>query len=249
MPMSNGECGIYRWLLNCDRIQTPVYGVLTELADIATESPVSLDQIVTGLANSIQTQQARGPYLLAGYSFGGVLAFEVARELSQRGGDVAYCGIVDSFLPFASRYRFEFRQLGPMVGNLWNWVPDFLNSGKCALEIRRWFSRRARPEGRLRNYLGLNQATQDLIARHLRAMDEHTLNPWPGRIWFYRARVRPLAHSHNIESLWHSATGAEILCREIPGNHVSILYPPQVDRLSQAMANDIGAVLNPLRPR
>ena len=244
MPMSNGECGIYRWLLNCERIRAPVYGVLTDPADMASESPVSLARIVTGLANSIQTQQTRGPYLLAGYSFGGVLAFEVARELSQRGGDVAYCGIVDSFLPFASRYQFQFRQLGPMFRNVWNWVPDFLNSGKVAREIRRWLSNRASPEGRLGNNLRSKQTTRDRVARQLRAMDEHTLNTWAGKVWFYHARVRPLTHSHNIESLWRSATGAEINSREIPGNHVSIVYPPRVDRLAEAMDTDIRTVLD-----
>jgi amino acid adenylation domain-containing protein len=39
--------------------------------------------------------QPEGPYLLAGYSFGGVLAFEIARQLREAGEEVPFLGVFD----------------------------------------------------------------------------------------------------------------------------------------------------------
>ena len=38
----------------------------------------------------------RGPYRLLGYSFGGLIAFEVARQIADAGGDVSFLGIIDN---------------------------------------------------------------------------------------------------------------------------------------------------------
>jgi thioesterase domain-containing protein/acyl carrier protein len=42
--------------------------------------------------------QPHGPYHLAGYSVGGLVAFEVAQRLSQQGEAVAFLGLIDSFV-------------------------------------------------------------------------------------------------------------------------------------------------------
>ena len=41
--------------------------------------------------------QPRGPYYLAGFCFGGVLAFEAANQLKKQGEHVAFLGLIDSF--------------------------------------------------------------------------------------------------------------------------------------------------------
>lgn len=43
----------------------------------------------------LRRHQPEGPYLLAGYSFGGVLAFEVARQLREAGEEVPFLGVFD----------------------------------------------------------------------------------------------------------------------------------------------------------
>lgn len=46
---------------------------------------------------SIRAVQPTGPYFLAGYSFGGLLAFEVARRLVGRGEQVRFLGLIDAY--------------------------------------------------------------------------------------------------------------------------------------------------------
>jgi thioesterase domain-containing protein len=47
----------------------------------------------------IQTLQPNGPYYLGGYSFGGVVAFEMARQLQEQGEQVGILVVLDSCRP------------------------------------------------------------------------------------------------------------------------------------------------------
>lgn len=53
-------------------------------------------------ADLVQTLQPEGPCLLLGYSLGGNVAFEVARELERRGREVSHVVIIDSYRISAS---------------------------------------------------------------------------------------------------------------------------------------------------
>jgi thioesterase domain-containing protein len=44
----------------------------------------------------VKARQPAGPYCLCGHSFGGVVAFEMARRLSESGDEVALVGLFDT---------------------------------------------------------------------------------------------------------------------------------------------------------
>jgi thioesterase domain-containing protein len=46
----------------------------------------------------IKHRQPVGPYHLCGYSFGGLVAFEIARQLSESGNEVAFVGLFDTLM-------------------------------------------------------------------------------------------------------------------------------------------------------
>ncbi|XVQ07077.1 amino acid adenylation domain-containing protein [Spirillospora sp. CA-255316] len=56
----------------------------------------SLEELARVHAAQIRTLQPEGPYLLAGWSFGGVLAFEVAGLLTADGAEVEFLGLLDA---------------------------------------------------------------------------------------------------------------------------------------------------------
>jgi non-ribosomal peptide synthase protein (TIGR01720 family) len=58
---------------------------------------VSVEELAEGCLAELQLAQPRGPYCLAGFCFGGVLAFEVAHKLARRGERVEFLGLLDSF--------------------------------------------------------------------------------------------------------------------------------------------------------
>ncbi|KAL2359526.1 hypothetical protein RJZ56_007627 [Blastomyces dermatitidis] len=52
----------------------------------------SLQEVFETYRSAIKKRQPQGPYAIAGYSFGGMVAFEVAKLLEGDGDEVRYCG-------------------------------------------------------------------------------------------------------------------------------------------------------------
>lgn len=61
--------------------------------------PETLGEMAAEYVRSIQQQQPTGPYVVGGWSLGGVIAFEVARQLIECGAQVAGLILMDSTVP------------------------------------------------------------------------------------------------------------------------------------------------------
>jgi amino acid adenylation domain-containing protein len=72
-----------------------VHGLQAPGLEAAGTTPATLTDLVHGYAKIIRSAFADGPYYLGGWSMGGVIAFEVARELEAAGGDVALLVLLD----------------------------------------------------------------------------------------------------------------------------------------------------------
>ncbi|KAG2106151.1 atromentin synthetase [Suillus discolor] len=55
----------------------------------------SMDEMVSCYATAVKRTQATGPYAIAGYSYGGVVAFEVAKRLEAMGEEVKFVGLIN----------------------------------------------------------------------------------------------------------------------------------------------------------
>jgi amino acid adenylation domain-containing protein len=67
--------------------------------DLPGEAPISLEALAAEYTRAIVRAQPRGPYRVGGYSFGGIVALEVARRLRERGAAVQHVWLLDSMLP------------------------------------------------------------------------------------------------------------------------------------------------------
>ena len=55
----------------------------------------SMDEMVSSYAAAVKRTQPHGPYAIAGYSYGGVVAFEVAKRLEAMGEEVKFTGLIN----------------------------------------------------------------------------------------------------------------------------------------------------------
>ncbi|KMJ47087.1 peptide/polyketide synthetase [Xenorhabdus khoisanae] len=63
-----------------------------------TDKP-SVTALAADYINQIRAFQPKGPYALAGWSFGGLVAYEMAHQLRVAGESVSHCILIDSFAP------------------------------------------------------------------------------------------------------------------------------------------------------
>jgi amino acid adenylation domain-containing protein len=64
------------------------------------QAPVeNMEEIAASYVHAMRAAQPEGPYHLGGWSFGGVVAFEMARQLSEQGQEIASLVVFDSWAP------------------------------------------------------------------------------------------------------------------------------------------------------
>ncbi len=89
-------------------VDQPVYGLQPPGIDGKTPPLKTLADLTTLFVEEIRTQQPNGPYLLAGYSFGSLVALEAAHMLRIQGEEVALLASIDG--PFGLTYQVALRQ-------------------------------------------------------------------------------------------------------------------------------------------
>ena len=64
------------------------------------ETPAtSIEQAAADYIEAIRTVQPEGPYQLLGMSSGGLIAYEMARQIKERGGVISFLGLLDTTVP------------------------------------------------------------------------------------------------------------------------------------------------------
>jgi amino acid adenylation domain-containing protein len=93
---------IYRKLARRLEGRCSAYGVFTQ-REVGSFNPASKEHSVHDLARDylemIRAEQPVGPYRLLGYSFAGIVAYEVAQQIRASGGEVSLLVLLDTFLP------------------------------------------------------------------------------------------------------------------------------------------------------
>ena len=69
---------------------------------------------------------------------------------------------------------------------------------------------------------------QALMELHYQALNKYDPKPYPGRMTLFRARTRPPFHSLEPDLGWGDLARGGIDIRDVPGNHLSVLYEPYV---------------------
>jgi amino acid adenylation domain-containing protein/non-ribosomal peptide synthase protein (TIGR01720 family) len=81
----------------------PFYGLQDVYSSEANDSEsvreVAIEEMATYYIDSLRDIQPEGPYLLGGWSFGGVVAYEMARQLMERGEEVPLLILLDTVAP------------------------------------------------------------------------------------------------------------------------------------------------------
>jgi thioesterase domain-containing protein/acyl carrier protein len=97
-----------------------VFAVQAQGVDGTLPPLESVEDMADLYVDSIRQKQSAGPYWLCGYSFGGLLAIEVARRLKQAGEEIALLFLIDSYAhpatwPRKSLLKVRARRAGNLV--------------------------------------------------------------------------------------------------------------------------------------
>jgi thioesterase domain-containing protein len=98
LPGAGGEVTTFREMASLLKDDQSVYGIdMQEF--FATDRKFTVEQLAGFCLSVIRDTQARGPYHMCGYSFGAVVAYEVANRLRRNGEAVGVLALIDTGNP------------------------------------------------------------------------------------------------------------------------------------------------------
>lgn len=80
-------------------LEYPVYGLEQFHVDGSTNLVPDIEEMASIYIQAMKKVQPEGPYTIGGYSFGGVVAYEMARQLSEEGYENTEIVLIDAILP------------------------------------------------------------------------------------------------------------------------------------------------------
>ncbi|HBL31155.1 MAG TPA: non-ribosomal peptide synthetase, partial [Acidobacteria bacterium] len=222
---------------------------------------LSLEEMAAEYLDAIRSVQPRGPYLLGGWSFGGIVAFEMAQQLRAAGEAVDLLALVDTRPRIGMLVESDEEALAGIAldmarreGKTIAASPEDL----ARLEPSRWFDHilgamkaadLVAPELRdevVRRYLRRRRTSAEAAARY-------TPRPYPGKVTLFRAlEPDPLGaptadelhhgegHGSDPTLGWADLSAEPVESHPIPGYHAGLMFEPYV----QVLAERLGFCIN-----
>ena len=186
----------------------------------------------------IRARQARGPYFLAGPSFGGTVAYEMACMLEAQGDSVGLVALLDSFGP-------NYPRPAPLLDVLRVRGHSFLarakrlvargRLGPAAGDARLPLGEDAAVYALARIPSGHSESVKTLqrvSLAHQHALKTYRQSHYHGRVHLFRAEERPERFDvlfDNPTNGWDSVVHGGVDVTVVPGTHQFMLDPPSVD--------------------
>ena len=217
-----------------------VYGLDSPFHDSPVDYTLSFSEVASIYINEIRSIQPKGPYMLGGWSLGGIHAYETCRQLIEQGETIISLIMIDS----------------PCPGTL----PPLPSPTLNLLEKAGIF------DGLTSSGGPITERTRLHFLNSVRALEHYTVTPLPSTAKLGKVTV-VWAHDGVLEgrddagtdilasedddriadmnkakewltgkresfgpSGWDKLTGKEVQCHVVAGNHFSIMYPPKVSQ-------------------
>jgi len=238
----------------------PVYGLPALPPQHA--QPNTMEDLAARLVTALRATQPRGPYRLAGWSFGGALSYEVARQLLAADEAIEFLGLLDSYCPGLLRQIATHQQIDDSPGG--HLLSTCAHGASAAnAEQLHILAAQSRTQGlsfeelldecrrmdALPAYLMDHTNTQILqfverLRAHAHALECYCVDPIPVPIHLFVAQD-PLTseerHASHPLLGWDAVLpSSQLRVIRIPGNHFTLMTEPNVAVLGRALSQALG---------
>lgn len=229
----------YSDLARCFGEDRPVYGLQSVGLDGKQEPLTTVADMASYYLKEIRIIQPQGPYLLFGYSFGGVIAFEMAQQLYAQGDKIGFLGVCDldspntfreSELSLSSSLKVHFRNISQTKGisaklqylqdrlsyrSIYKIYKNYMNQEFSKIEA-------TPPEFLLKLFSTNSQSHKD-----------YTAKIYPGSLTLFRCKIQSIDHYSNPDLGWDKIIGEKVNIHYISGSHFELMKPPKVSAIAK----------------
>jgi thioesterase domain-containing protein/acyl carrier protein len=228
-------------------LERPVYGIDSafdeelRLWERTGEVRLTMQELARRCAADVRAVQAEGPYCLAGFCYGGVVAFAVAHQLAAQGQQVSFVGLLDAFykpgikpvrFPALQRWIFHANktfQQGPgyLVRKLkqrWEFIQQQRTAGKRRVE-----SNRTEPSDAEKTHLRRIEFMRQII-------NAYKSEPYAGSVTVFRAVADPHPFDFDFGSNgWQEIVCGGVSLEDFECSHLDLSEEPHVKELAERL--------------
>nr|WP_275402453.1 amino acid adenylation domain-containing protein [Streptomyces sp. SID13031] len=223
----------------------PMYGLQARGLERDQEPIGDLQRMASTYTEAIRTQQPAGPYIVAGWSFGGMVALEIANQLIDLGEEVAELIMVDTGTNDASP-----RTMDPQDPAFLSGVAQFISNGHVAGLSAAELSAVA-PDDRVNHVVELGRSAGTLppgfevadLDRFLavyaacnEAYRAYRPRQLPPRTTLVRAEQNP---DPDPQLGWSMPAGGRLRVIDAPGNHVTVMNGSNIEAFAPELAKTL----------
>ena len=232
--------------------EQPVYGLQSIGLEPGQDPLTRVEDMANLYLSAIRRIHPHGPYLLMGWSFGGVVALHMAHELTRSGEAVPFLGLLDTYSPsfvpepkdnldtFAGD-EIVFQLFGGTLT-----LPKQVFQDLAPNQYSAFILEYAQKENLLPADFKVDDIERLLNVLHLnvKAMGCYSPPKYSHPVTLFRAEKRMINVDMGPRLGWDKEAIANLNIQAIPGHHEYMLYQPSVNILAQKIQTCIAQGLS-----
>lgn len=214
----------------------PLYGIQAFGLNGIDKPHSTVEAIAAQYVEEILTQNPNGPYALAGYSFGGIIAFEMAKQLKAQGKKIKALIMFDT-------YAFKSDHKDPALKKTLNWITNeigkrifdlemVLNNPRLFKRIKKssWKKklrkvRKSLPFSQQDSETEIIKIIKSIKEVHKEAGKNYVFSPYDGDIYLFRAKIRT-SYLRDFEYFGWKPYVNKVNVIKMEGEHTTMFEPP-----------------------
>jgi len=195
----------------------PFYGLQSQGLDGKRPCHTTIEEMAAHYISEMRSVQPHGPYFVGGFSLGGLVAYEIAQQLTAQGEEAALLVMFDT-------YPGDLEPIGSSLIKLLlnpsrqHWFHDVPKS------LKKRFRRTVKALGVPKLLIDVRNANRDAAARYI-------LRPYAGKATLVRAEEKSLRSAPDPHLAWNSLVG-NLEIHDIASDHYDLLVEPRVRDLA-----------------
>ena len=236
---------VFEKLAQCLDADQPVYGLQAKGIDGTDKPDGTVEEMAANFISEITTIYPNGPYSLAGFSFGGIIAFEMLRQFKAQGKKVKILALFDSYVypnyyypkPFKKKLMYKAYTLGQLTFVLLNMFSNKKNFVRRVGLLKTMFNGlylklKYGKEKQIK--IQFNRST-NIDKIHSLAFMKYTIEPQDIIVDLFRASEN-VYFAHDFKFLgWKNIAKKGIRKHLVTGNHNDMFLSPNVEKFANLL--------------
>jgi amino acid adenylation domain-containing protein len=226
----------------------PFYGIRARRLGGRQVGHATIEEMAEHYIKEIRTVQPDGPYFLGGVSLGGMIGFEMARQLRSQGQDVSLLAMVDTWgpgyprlLPNVSKTQWKIYALTHRARKHLDHLRTLTLSQKAqyflniVIKLRKRLKRNLTHKYKKVVRVAFAQFEQPIPKEYIQIEDtirkagrKYKPEKYEGRIMFFRAEHQPAGIVPDRFLGWEPFAVGGMEIHDVPGDHITLMKEPNI---------------------